>query len=167
MGIKRNDSGFAVLNFVYFCRNIRMEKLNEIIFYNIDKSIRSYRVFAQKNLRKNGFKITIDQWLVIKCIMENPDISQQEMGEIVFKDNASVTRMIELLVKARYLVRKPYNKDRRRVKLVVTDEAIRIINAIHEVSVVNRQKALENVTEEEMKLVNSVMNKIIGNCRTE
>lgn len=144
-----------------------MEKLNEIIFYNIDKSIRSYRVFAQKNLRKNGFKITIDQWLVIKCIMENPDISQQEMGEIVFKDNASVTRMIELLVKARYIVRKPYNKDRRRVKLVVTDEAIRIINAIHEVSVVNRQKALENVTEEEMKVVNSVMNKIIANCRIE
>lgn len=143
-----------------------MEKLNEIIFYNIDKSIRTYRVFAQKNLRTNGFKITVDQWLVIKCILENPDISQQEMGEIVFKDNASITRMIELLVKAKYLVRKPYKKDRRRVKLVVTDEAIQMISEIHEMAVTNRQKALENISEEEMKVVNSVMNRIIGNCQS-
>lgn len=144
-----------------------MEKLNEIIFYNIDKSIRSYRVYAQKNLRLNGFKITIDQWLIIKCILENPDISQQEMGDLVFKDNASVTRMIELLVKAKYIVRKPYNKDRRRVKLVVTDEAIRIINAIQDISVSNRRKALTDITDEEMKVVNSVMNKIIANCKEE
>jgi len=142
-----------------------MEKLNEIIFYNIDKSIRTYRVFAQKNLRTNGFKITVDQWLVIKCILENPDISQQEMGEIVFKDNASITRMIELLVKAKYLVRKPYKKDRRRVKLVVTDEAIRMIGEIQDMAVKNRQKALENISEEEMNVVNSVMNRIIGNCQ--
>lgn len=143
-----------------------MEKLNEIIFYNIDKSIRTYRVFAQKNLRTNGFKITVDQWLVIKCILENPDISQQEMGEIVFKDNASITRMIELLVKAKYLVRKPYKKDRRRVKLVVTDEAIRMIGEIQEMAVRNRQKALENISEEEMNVVNSVMNRIISNCQS-
>lgn len=142
-----------------------MEKLNEIIFYNIDKSIRTYRVFAQKNLRTNGFKITVDQWLVLKCILENPDISQQEMGEIVFKDNASITRMIELLVKAKYLVRKPYKKDRRRVKLVVTDEAIRMIGEIQDMAVKNRQKALENISEEEMNVVNSVMNRIIGNCQ--
>ena len=142
-----------------------MEKLNEIIFYNIDKSIRSYRVFAQKNLRKNGFKITIDQWLVVRCILENPDISQQEMGEIVFKDNASITRMIELLVKAKYLVRKPYAKDRRRVKLVVTDEGVRIINAIQDKAMNNRRKALKGVSDEEMEVVNRVMGRIIDNCR--
>lgn len=143
-----------------------MEKLNEIVFYNIDKSIRSYRVFAQKNLRNNGFKITVDQWLVIKCILENPDISQQEMGEIVFKDNASITRMIELLVKAKYLVRKPYNKDRRRVKLVVTDEGIRVIREIQEMAIVNRQKALRGISIQEMELVNDVMGRIIDNCKS-
>lgn len=143
-----------------------MEKLNEIVFYNIDKSIRTYRVFAQKNLRDSGFKITVDQWLVIKCILENPDISQQEMGEIVFKDNASITRMIELLVKARYLVRRPYSKDRRRVKLVVTDEGIRVIREIQEMAVINRQKALRGISVQEMELVNDVMARIIENCKS-
>lgn len=141
-----------------------MEKLNEIVFYNIDKSIRSYRIYAQSHLKKNGFRITIDQWLVIKCILENPDISQQEMGDIVFKDNASITRMVELLVKAKLLVRRPYAKDRRRVKLVVTDDGVRIIREIQEIASDYRRKALEGISTDEMHLVNNVMNRIIQNC---
>ena len=82
-----------------------MEKLNSIIFYNIDKAIRSYRNFAQRQLKLHGFNITIDQWLIIKAILENPGITQNEIGDLVFKDNASVTRMIELLVKSEFITR--------------------------------------------------------------
>lgn len=55
-----------------------MEKLKDIIFYNMDKAIKSYRMYAQKKLKENGFKITIDQWLIIKTILENPAITQQD-----------------------------------------------------------------------------------------
>ena len=58
-----------------------MEKLKDITFYNMDKAIRIYRNYAQKRLRDHGFRITVDQWLVIKAILENPDITQQEIGE--------------------------------------------------------------------------------------
>ncbi|MES2618517.1 MAG: MarR family transcriptional regulator [Bacteroidota bacterium] len=141
-----------------------MEKLNDILFYNIDKSIRTYRVFAQKELRKQGFKMTIDQWLIIKCIMENPNISQQELGERVFKDNASVTRIIELLVKNKYLSRKPHKTDRRRTMLIVSNEAKTIIADMHEVVLRNRAVALKNISNEDVKLVNKVLLGIITNC---
>ncbi len=141
-----------------------MEKLNDILFYNIDKSIRTYRVFAQKELRKQGFKMTIDQWLIIKCIMENPNISQQELGERVFKDNASVTRIIELLVKNKYLSRKPHKTDRRRTVLIVSNEAKTIIADMHEVVLRNRAVALKNISNEDVKLVNKILLGIITNC---
>ncbi|WP_312765966.1 hypothetical protein [Epilithonimonas sp.] len=48
-----------------------MENLDSIIFYNIDKAIRAYRNYAQRQLEGNGFNITIDQWLIIKAILEN------------------------------------------------------------------------------------------------
>jgi len=144
-----------------------MEKLGEIIFYTMDKSIRSYRIFAQKQLRSKGFKMTIDQWLIIRCIMENPHISQQEMGEIVFKDNASVTRMIELLVKAGHLNRKPHPKDRRRVELTVTRQGKKILDEMQSVVTRNRQQALTGITTEEIQMVNKVLGKIISNCQTE
>jgi len=141
-----------------------MEKLNEIIFYTMDKSIRSYRIYAQKQLRLKGYKITIDQWLIIKCILENPDITQQEMGEIVFKDNASVTRMIELLVKSGYIVRKPNAKDRRRVVLTVTALGKKIIEDIHDVVIQNRRVALKDISPEDIQMVNRILNRMIDNC---
>lgn len=144
-----------------------MEKLGEIIFYTIDKSIRSYRIYAQKQLRSRGFKMTIDQWLIIRCIMENPNISQQEMGEIVFKDNASVTRMIELLVKGGHLNRKPHPKDRRRVELTVTRQGKKILGEMQQVVTKNRQHALAGITPEEIQMVNRVLGKIIANCQPE
>ena len=110
-----------------------MEKLNEIIFYTMDKAIKTYRMFAQQQLREAGYKITIDQWLIIKGILENPDISQLELGEKAFKDNASVTRIIDLLVKAAYLERQFHETDRRRVKLIVTQAGIDIVSNVQKV----------------------------------
>ena len=88
-----------------------MERLETINFYLLDKAIRTYRIYSQKKLRENGFKITVDQWLIIKVLMENPGISQQNIAEKAFKDNASVTRIIDLLVKSKYLDRKVNPKD--------------------------------------------------------
>ena len=142
-----------------------MEKLNEVVFYTIDKAIRSYRVFAQKQLCANGFNITIDQWLIIKCIMENPDISQQELGEMVFKDNASVTRIIELLVKGKYLIREAHQTDKRRFTLVVTKECKGMINKMQKVVLDYREAALKDIDVKDIKQVTTVLESIIKNCK--
>ncbi len=141
-----------------------MEKLNEIIFYTMDKAIKTYRMFAQQQLREAGYKITIDQWLIIKGILENPDISQLELGEKAFKDNASVTRIIDLLVKAEYLERQFHDTDRRRVKLIVTQTGMDIVGHVQKVVLQNRKTALDGIDPTEIELVNKVLNKIIQNC---
>jgi DNA-binding MarR family transcriptional regulator len=76
-----------------------MEKLSNTIFFQLDRAIKSYRQYAQKRLNEKGHAITIDQWLVLKTIMDQPDISQNEIAEFIFKDKASVTRIIDLLIK--------------------------------------------------------------------
>ncbi|KGO95511.1 MarR family winged helix-turn-helix transcriptional regulator [Flavobacterium enshiense] len=142
-----------------------MEKLVNIIFYNIDHSIRLYRMFAQKKLREHGFKITIDQWLVIKCILENPDITQHELSELVFKDNASVTRIIDLLIKAGYLEKETNPEDRRKFMLHVTKEGEEVIRNVHEVVLQNRSIALNGINQKELETADAVLRKIIANCK--
>lgn len=141
-----------------------MEKLNDILFYNMDKAIRTYRNYAQKRLRENGYKITIDQWLIIKAILENPGIMQQELAEIVFKDNASVTRIIELLVQSDYLVREVNPNDRRKTILSVTEEGILIINKVQELVLENRKIALTGIEQNALETTNTVLKTIIRNC---
>jgi MarR family transcriptional regulator, transcriptional regulator for hemolysin len=141
-----------------------MEKLKDIIFYNMDKAIKSYRMYAQKKLKENGFKITIDQWLIIKTILENPTITQQEIAKNVFKDNASVTRIIELLVQSEYLERKDNPDDRRKSNLVVTEEGKSIIYQVQNLVLENRKNALDTISTEELETMNLALKKIIKNC---
>lgn len=148
-----------------FLLSSHMEKLEQIIFYSIDKAIRTYRQYAQQELKKAGFSMTIDQWLVIKCILENPDISQQEIADKVFKDNASITRIIGLLVKEKYLTRKLKPNNRRRTNLHVTDYGHKTLEAIDQIVVKNRAVALNQISQEELKITKGVMEKIASNTK--
>jgi MarR family transcriptional regulator for hemolysin len=141
-----------------------MDKLKDIIFYSMDKAIKTYRTFAQKKLKENNYKITIDQWLIIKSILENPGISQHDLADRVFKDNASVTRIIELLVQSKYLERENNPNDRRKSNLKVTNEGESIIKKVHSLVLQNRKTALQGVSEEDLEITNRTLKKIAENC---
>ena len=141
-----------------------MEKLNSIIFYNIDKAIRAYRNYAQRQLKAHGFTITIDQWLIIKAILENPGITQNEIGDLVFKDNASVTRIIDLMVKSDYITRQVHPDDRRKTNLNVTDSGKEVIRKVQNIVEKNRKTALNGVTRDELEVMYSALLKISENC---
>ena len=142
-----------------------MERLETINFYMLDKAIRTYRMYSQKKLRENGYKITVDQWLIIKVLMENPNISQKDIAEKVFKDNASVTRIIDLLVKSAYLDRKVNPKDRRTSLLRVTPSGEAIIGKVQDLVLENRKIAQTGLTLEELQNLNATLKKIIKNCQ--
>ncbi len=141
-----------------------MEKLNSIIFYNIDKAIRAYRNYAQRQLKAHGFTITINQWLIIKAILENPGITQNEIGDLVFKDNASVTRIIDLMVKSDYITRQVHPDDRRKTNLNVTDSGKEVIRKVQNIVEKNRKTALNGVTKDELEVMYSALLKISENC---
>ena len=142
-----------------------MEKLDRVIFYSLDKSIKTYRQFAQKRFIEEGLDITIDQWLVLNAIAERPDISQLEIAEKVFKDAASITRIIDLLIKKKYLQRDMHNSDRRRFTLGLTEEGKELIRNISKVVKQNRAKALKGITEKELVQMKQTLTQIINNCK--
>ncbi len=142
-----------------------MEKLDQIIFYSLEKSIKTYRQYAQRQINQQNFDITIDQWLVLKTIQNNPSASQQEIAESAFKDYASITRMIELLVKKEYLSRDFHSTDRRRFELSITEKGIEIINDIMPIVKANRKQALKSFSKEEIESLKISLNKIINNCK--
>ncbi|WP_343747646.1 MarR family transcriptional regulator [Fluviicola sp.] len=112
-----------------------------------------------------GHQITIDQWLVIKCLIENPRIQQNEISELVFKDAASVNRMINLLVESKYLKRKINKSDRRKMDILVTKKAMDAIDEMDKIIPDNRAVALSGLTLEEMQVATKVMTQIASNCR--
>jgi MarR family transcriptional regulator, transcriptional regulator for hemolysin len=141
-----------------------MERPEDIIFYSLDKGIKSYRQMAQNKLNAAQLDITVDQWLIMNLVNTNPEMTQQEMAARVFKDNASVTRIIELLVKKNYIKRTWLNEDRRRTQLqatvqgkVLMSKALKVVNAY-------RRIALKGINETDLKKVRKVLDIMINNC---
>lgn len=141
-----------------------MEKLDQIIFYSLEKSIKLYRQFAQKSIEKKGLDITIDQWLVLKTIEDNADITQLQIAINVFKDYASITRIIEILVTKTFLERNFHSVDRRRFELRITKLGLEILKRLTPIIESNRKQALNGITKSEIKLLKKTLNKITENC---
>lgn len=141
-----------------------MEKLDQIIFYSLEKSIKSYRQFAQKSIDKKGLDITIDQWLVLKTIENNAGMTQQQIAKNVFKDYASITRIIEILVTKKFLDRNFHSVDRRRFDLSITRLGLEILKRLTPIIESNRKQALNGITKLEIELLKKVLTKITENC---
>lgn len=139
--------------------------LNEVIFYVLEKSIKRYRQFAQTNIDRAGVDITIDQWLVLNVIQESPALGQLEIAERVFKDQASIARIINLLVKKELLIQTTSQQDRRRVDRQITPRGEQLIQAVSPIIAQNRQTALQGLSGLEIEQLRKTLLLIDGNCQ--
>ena len=142
-----------------------MNNPSKTIFHTIEKTIKVYRKFAQKNISKIVEDITIDQKMVLQYLYDYPDLNQKEIGELVFRDNASMTRMIDIMVKKNYLKRLMNPEDRRRYKIEVTLKGKYILVKLPPVIKSNRKKALDGLTKEELIQLENILNKILSNLK--
>ncbi len=138
--------------------------LSSIIFYSLDKAIRQYRKLAQANIDRAGIAITIDQWLVLRVIQEHDDLTQTDIAERVFKDQASVARIISLLAGRGLLAAVPLPSDGRRSQLRVTEEGERVLEAVQPVVLSNRAVALEGLSEDDLSVLRGLLERIYVNC---
>lgn len=141
------------------------EQITEVVFYTIEEAIKKYRKFAQKRINEQGLDITIDQWLILKSLDANKNLPQNQLAELTFKDVASVTRIIDLLVKKEYLKRSMHADDRRRFELEITEKGQEIIKAVSLIVNENRSIALNGLSDDNISQVQSLLRQIIENCK--
>ncbi len=134
------------------------------VFYRIEKCIKVYRRFAQRNISAIGEKLTLDQVIALKIIMDNSHISQKELADLMFKDVASISKIIQNLNTKKMLERHFYVSDRRRYSLVLTASAENLIKKIFQVVKENRKIALKGISIDELSAMQSTLQKIIDNC---
>ena len=145
---------------------IQDQKLDQVLFYTLEKAIKSYRQFAQRRLNELDHDITIDQWLTLKTISDNPGIPQREIANRVFKDQASITRLIDALVQKGYLMRNANKEDRRRYSLDLSESGQLVLSELQPVIQWNRNTALQDINSKEVINLRQQLEKIIENCKS-
>ena len=134
------------------------------LFDSLEKSTKSYRQLTQANIAAAGIAITLDQWQILKTLQDNPDITHQEIADRVFKDLASITRIIDRLVRKGAVQRTPHSEDRRRSALTLTGR--QSIRAVEPIVRASRRRALCGITPAAISRAHAMLARVVVNCET-
>lgn len=129
----------------------------------LDRTARRVKQYAQRKFKREDFDITVDQWLILKNLSENELMSQAEMAQILFKDQPTLTRIIDILTKKGYVERVPHPNDRRSFQLVLTQSGAEKVEELKPKVSEIRQKAWENLNEGDFEEFKRILNKIYDN----
>lgn len=132
----------------------------------LDRTARKVKWYAQQQFRELELNMTVDQWLVLKLIAENKEISQHELAKLMYKDMPTVTRIVDLLSAKGLVERKVHVNDRRSFSLLLTKGGEEKVATCKEQVRDIRLKAWEGLDERDFNEFNRILNKIYDNLTT-
>jgi DNA-binding MarR family transcriptional regulator len=129
----------------------------------LDRTARRVKQFAQQRFKELGFNITVDQWIVLKHLYGNQEMKQNELAELLFKDNPTLTRIIDLLCDKGLTVRKVHPNDRRSFIVSLTKEGHKKVEQLNPKIKDIRLKAWEGLSERDFNQFKKVLDTIYQN----
>lgn len=139
------------------------ENLDEVIYFLSERMMRRAREYSKSEFAKQGFDISIDQWVILKRIWEEQGISQVDLANATYKDPASVTRILDILEKKGFSERRVDENSRRAYKIFLTTEGVKLFDKMLPLVQAIRAKGIENLNEEEIQITKSVLRKMYSN----
>ena len=138
------------------------EKYNQYSFI-LDRTARKVKHYAQTAFSEHNFDLTVDQWIALKTIYENPDLSNKELAEICGKDQPTLTRILDLMIKKELVERVAHPTDRRSLKIQITQLGSKKIKEISPKVTEFRMQAWQNLNEEDFEHFTRILNTIYDN----
>ena len=142
---------------------MKEEKLDSVIYFLMDKTMRISKKYSLKRLQEEGFNITIDQWVILLRIHEKKQQTQVELASAVNKDTASVTRILDLLHDKKLVRREPNESDKRKSALVLTNRGTSYVKEGKKVVTQIREEGLKGITRADVEITNRVLKQMAIN----
>ncbi len=119
----------------------------------------------QKNFRKAGLEITIEQWSILYHLWKEDCLNQQELCNRTFRDKPSITRLIDNLEKQQLVKRVTSTEDRRINQVCLTDAARELQEMTIEIANQTMDEALTGVNRSDIETVKNVLQKVYDNLK--
>lgn len=139
------------------------EELFNSYSFLLDRTARRVKQYAQQRFKELGFNITVDQWIVMKHLYEHEEMKQNELAELLFKDNPTLTRIIDLLCSKGLTVRNIHPNDRRSFVVSLTKEGVKKVEQLTPKVKDIRLKAWNGLSERDFNQFKKILNTIYQN----
>lgn len=124
------------------------------------------RSLSTQTFVEKSSELTPDQYVILNLLIENEEIMyQRQLAEIMFKDRANMSRIIEIMHQKGFIDKIPDSNGRKIYKLVVTEKGKEARNKLISVDLDLRAMITSHITEEELVATFNTLEKMNMNIR--
>lgn len=138
------------------------EKYTQYSFI-LDRTARRVKQYAQRSFLQNSFDITIDQWSVLKLLYQQDALTHKDLAEKLGKDQPTLTRIIDIIIKKKLVERVENPQDRRSLTIHLTPAGVAKVEELSPAVKRIRMKAWENLSDEDFQHFLRILNTIYDN----
>ena len=136
----------------------------EVTGYTLEKTVKLMKLtFSRILLMYPEIDVTVDQWVIIHLLHKHQKLSQQEIGDLAFKDAPTITRMLDLLETKKIITRKADKTDKRKYKIALTSLGKKKFEAIQPIVKNFRAEAYDGLSDVELEMLEKTLKKIFEN----
>lgn len=158
----RYKSGAKNNIYLFERENFMLQENNEIALGSILS--RTYLTFKRNGSRlMKKYEITPEQFSVLSSLSKTQGISQKELAELTERDQTTVGKIVEKLIKKELVKRTVDPFDRRSVILSISNKGNELYKIMRPEMKFLQEQAFNNISLSEMEVFFITMNKIRDN----
>ncbi|MFE8700721.1 MarR family winged helix-turn-helix transcriptional regulator [Cytobacillus sp. FJAT-54145] len=140
-------------------------RLDDSIGYKLFHASRLMNNRLNQNFRQNNFSITYEQWQVLSRLFEEDGQTQNQIAINIERDQASISRLIDNMIKNELVKRVPNENDRRIKHIYLTEESIELKDKLNELALKTISQATEKINEEDLETCLRILDQIRENLK--
>jgi len=133
--------------------------------YSLDESLGNLSTLFSRailkrinlELKRQGYMITSEQWVVLVHVWGHDGQSQQVLAEKLFKDKTTLARLVASIESEGLVSRKAGQTDNREKIVFLTERGKKVMNRVTVVVQQLLNEAGRGISEEEMKVCKNVL----------
>ena len=118
--------------------------------HQIEVTAKRVRKTFQHQLSHANLGVTVEQWIILQALANKGGQSQLELSKAVYKDQPSVTRILDKLVKKELITRNADDQDRRKFRIFLTAKGEDMVKKILPLVDVFREKAFGGIDKKQL-----------------
>jgi len=132
----------------------------------LNKTTRALSTQLQSNFTNAELDVTSEQWMILLLLWQEDGRSPYQIADIIGKDRAAITRLLDGLERRNLVVRIPDKSNGRQKLVYLTSQGKKIKDKLIPLGVANIKRAQSGLTREEIENCKAVLRKLYSNLTT-
>ncbi len=137
--------------------------IKKTIGYLINRSAILIRQLVTKEFQKNNYNVTPEEWAILNMLWLEDQQPQSKIAESTFRDNSTLTRLIDKMIKKDFVKRENDEKDRRIVKTCLLPKGKKLKAQLIPCAQNILKRACHGISDYDLDITKKTLAKVINN----